>query len=1311
MTNSISSVDDDNTGGGEWGGVVVNSIGYHPDCGTGAGADNFCNIEGDWGYFGGLSQAESRGNTALWKDDDINGSPVRTGFSGYAGEAGGAVQESAEPTAAITINAPHLGQTDSPKGSFYSAKNGLELNGGVAGISIAAMGNREHAIYWHSGFAGSFGGASDGSGIIYHDSDFSALHGDGGSGGENGVSLKKLTLVDRSLNAGTAIELAGGGDIAIDNVVVQGFASCLSVGDSLTRVAVSNSVFYCSDATAQAGDGTDYAREAIAQADNFYTLNPDLTPELNLGNATITDVAAAAFGGSASTRIGGHEFALYYEVCYGVGTPLEETVAIGQENYNICELEGQVNDNLYFDDDINGEKVAWRINDIVTLGSDFSELDAVGQRSALEDPQQVIMDGDSKILLSAGSALALNPDVAFRVLGTAENPVELEPQDLQESWDGITVNGLADSCASAEICALAQEQFVDVNYLRLLKAGSGRPALVMNEVSAAGRVNYLDIADSASDGLELNGGAVNIDRLMVADVAGNGVQWSNGYRGTLQYAILQSGDGSLGHALHGTNNAADHDASPRSRPVMANITAKGGESADTAILLEQGSGLLLYNSVVADFDTCLDIDDQSTADLQHTDPAQIHFDNVVLDCEQTVPAEDEDSGMDYATATQGRSGVYEVAAVLDSNFVATGPDIPAIESEIDFSLAGNSANYLDAFLGYMGSVRDSVDDWYLGWSDSVGVLLAAECDFKGVLEDDYVYNDDYITVYAPDGSIVGSHAPSYKVCGLRGTITEDFLLTTYTGVDKQAVQNGEQVVDEYRGYEVERDPLPTLWLLNGLVRVGEGHLELTDPAQVEAMKEDPVTLGIEASAVVMSSLGGGLHITRGGELVVFGDVSLDSDTDTAGPVTLLGLVRDSALPVWNVGEPLDPNIYPWRGLIVDGFGRHNQCPDAMAEPGTRVCNIRGEFGYYGGYDNSHGNLAVENLHMVGGFIQLNSVGGGSRIRNLYQGGDWEFMAVADYGRPVIDIDGGAVNMRHIQIEDPEPSWGSHIRWNHGYQGTLQSLYLVWRHELDDDDDITEISGYEMTLQGDDGNTYFHPVIKGINGEAGHENDLPRSMPTMANLTLFGREQDPHDFEDVRSSMLELSGGSGLFLYNSVIGSHVRYYTEEEKNPNPYVPGYGEMLDYCFKVDESSASLLGTEIVFNQLATDCTELSNRGAFTAALENRFQVKDIVNVSNMANSGTQPAGSLADSDIYRLNWALSNDTADSDFYDILNTFNGWYQMLYPAADLVNLGETNMDYSSSQTVNTDFIQKSRYMGMMDYFVPLEAGKDIVDD
>lgn len=1268
---TIRSIDDDQVGGGEWGGVVVNAWGYHPDCPADTSADKLCNIEGPWGYYGGLSKGESE-NYLL----ESTRSPM--GFQGAVAEAGGTVSGKPQPEAAVVINAPLQSQINFPSGVFYSGTHGLELNGGNGRVSSVAMENTGHAMVWKNGFSGSIADS-----IIFHSSaDYAALKGELGDADSTVVDLTNITLVDKDLTAGMAIELSGSHQVS--NVVVQGFNACLQADASATDTQISNSVFFCGQSGAPAADGINYAAQIIASATNYYEDDPDLTPMLALGDPSIVLTNGFPGGASGNVRVvAGYEFGLYYDACFGVGTLLDETVQFGSATYQVCELDGVITNNFTFDDDINDVLIAWALKGNVTFGESFSGLSQEQQLAQLSSPQKLVINGQSKIVAREGASLVVNPGVTLRVRGSRNSPATISSIDTgldgAGEWGGITINGIADTCNTSALCELAQQSLVDVSYLRIMEAGANSPALTLNQVNAASQINHLDITGSAAGGLAITGGAVNIKNLVMADVVGDQINWSQGYTGTLQYAVLQASDNSKGHALRGQNNAANHDASPRSRPVLANITMVGGDESQSAILLEQGSGLLLYNSVVTGFPSCLDIDDPATAALQSSAPQGIHFGNVVLDCAATLASDAEDAGEDYGFYTQQSSGVYEVPAVLDSQFIAAGGDVPA-GIIIDAGLLGQAASYLDLTGGYMGAVRDSNDTWFAGWSDSIFVELAAECDYKGVLEDTADFSLTYTQNSAELGGNITLH---HKVCSLRGTVTEDFHLTNYTGTDREAIEAGTRKVGAYiRGGETfttEENlltPLPTVWLLNGMVHIGEGHLELTDLAQVQAMKDDPVVLTIDPATIVMSTANGGLHITRGGLLDLQGGPHYAAlrDLNETGPVNFIGrrdgslfsqhsldVIRSTAVAPITAGQD-------WVGLIVDGFGRNNQCPDAdTAEPGSQICNIKGEYGYHGGYDNSHANLSVKHLNMGGGRLEFNSVG---------QGGSIEFMKFfkgsSSQQHQKVRFDGGAVNIGHLYLENASPLSGSVMSWSHGFQGTLQHIY------------ISGSLGDEFTPGSFDEAGNLYPIILGLNSEAGSEDALPRSKPTLVNLSMDHVDLSPlYGLEPGETYAISLAQGSGLYLYNSIIGM-----------TSAWIEGgwaMGSSPKYCIKADATSSALAGVDIVLGQLANSCSYLTDNTSFDFAI---------------ADDSTSVVITFADFAFSRTQLTTSN------YYEIeaLEALSGWEKILFPRESIVALGEEPLDYTSSTSVNEGFVEATDYLGSQDYLLLQEHGGVISD-
>ena len=1307
FSGDVVSQDEDVDGSGEWAGIVVNSIGSHPDCSPSTSAGNFCNVQGPHGYYGGLSADDARtavvGTTLLPASDDSGaGRLSKLGFEGSISEAGGAVAGGEPLAAAIVLNAPQSQNNRQPLSIFDSAVGGVEINGGyAAGLRFVTRNTQGSAVHWHHDFSGALAG------LIHHDaSEHAALRGAGGD-----VDLNGVTLIDRYFTAGTAISVQGG-HVDLTNVLVQNFRGCLqldaSAGATLTGVA-----FGCLAPTVAAEDGTNYAASVAATAhanadSSYYEADPALTANLRVGNTELSYIAWALTPGgtSAIPNIQDHEgrdLRLSYPECMGVGTllPENQTVSVGRTTYRICQLSGTIAASTRLYSSFNGGSFAWVLDGDVSLGADFAGLGEAEQLAALESPGYIFLPAGTVVYGRAGASLTVQPGFQWFVDGNADDPVEITalPGNAAARWRGVRIQGVdradCQMGSSAGVCAYANARQVSIEYLRLLRAGDGQAALQLDEVGPGARIDYLEIVSSASTGLALRGGRANLDHVVLVDSVGDQLLWEQGYRGTIEYGLFTSGPAGTGQVLHGRNDSANHDANPRSRPTLANLTIIG-EGIGAAILLEQGSGLLLQNSIVADFEVCLDIDDAATAALQSGTPREIAMTDVVLSCDDTLAFDAEDGGLDYGHLVASSSSVHQIDPQLDQNFVVTNPALPAPAA------------------GYWGAVGGAHDGWYLGWS-GVGVLLSPECDSKGTLVDDYEYRFSSGQPFAGHGAPGVTVDLYYKVCRLPATISQDLQLTRYTGEDAVVGANGfVQITESGTKYGIVGQvswihlPVPTIWLLDGMVTVGSGAVELTSVEQVTAMKADPVELTMQPGTWVMAIEDGGLHITRGGHLRILGEPMLADEYceyisygfactsfPTTGPVSLFGEIDGAPLPYTDVFysdtggididsgavfggyapyAPLGTNTYDffggehyrqfsssWRGITVDGFARNNQCEEAAtAEPGSLICNIGGELGFHGGYDNDHASLEIHNLYMIGGLLRLNSVAGVIEGLNYHhnQFADEQVGEVA-----VIELDGGTANLREVLFDfgalDGSRKPGTLIGWNHGYQGSLQYIYGNSAHIAD---------GSESRVQAN-GRDYFVPLLRGANGDPGHENDLPRSLPTIANLSLRSYESDSSSGQmtaAIDSSLIELVRGSGLYLHHSVIGA-----TE----------GDSRISDYCFKVDASVAERLSAgELVVSQLATTCQSLSD------STEVSF---DAMNGVNNAY-----AGSMA---VFAFN--SERDYVD-DFGPDALAVNHEYNRYYPVQQVVDdYGHVVIDLSASPTADTGFLHVVDYLGTVDYW------------
>jgi len=307
-----------------------------------------------------------------------------------------------------------------------------------------------------------------------------------------------------------------------------------------------------------------------------------------------------------------------------------------------------------------------------------------------------------------------------------------------------------------------------------------------------------------------------------------------------------------------------------------------------------------------------------------------------------------------------------------------------------------------------------------------------------------------------------------------------------------------------------------VWLMEGRVTVGNGNGEMSTTPGLLDNGDDvmEVTLTIQQGTEVKGATGtfANLLITRGSTIDARGtaDAPITFSSDDAG--------------YEGTGE--------WGGIIIHGYGLHNNCVGAPA------CNIdsEGESGFAGGFDNDDDSGRISYLRLVeGGFefaegneingISFMSVGSGTQIDHI------QVHANADDG---IEMYGGKVNMSYVVLTD---NLDDSVDWDEGYQGNLQFVIV---EQIDTD--ANEGNGIEADTEG---TTDFY------------------SMPFIMNATFLGSS-----FADDLHRMKVSTGG---FIFNSVMS------------------GVGDVtFNNCVDVDGTGANNnVDTRLVYENVIGDCT----------------------------------------------------------------------------------------------------------------------------
>ena len=321
------------------------------------------------------------------------------------------------------------------------------------------------------------------------------------------------------------------------------------------------------------------------------------------------------------------------------------------------------------------------------------------------------------------------------------------------------------------------------------------------------------------------------------------------------------------------------------------------------------------------------------------------------------------------------------------------------------------------------------------------------------------------------------------VCALPATITESRLLTS-----------------------------DIVWLMEDRVTVGNGNREMSATKGVLADGSEVVsaTLTIEAGTHIKASSGtfANLVITRGSRIQAEG---------TAGAPIVFSSDDDNFT---GSGE--------WGGLIIHGYGEHNQCP-------AEACNIdaEGESGFAAGYsaDDNSGTLRYV-IVTEGGyeFAPGNEINGISLV-GVGSGTTMEYIQVNDNSDDGIEFYGGAVDVKHIVLTN---NLDDSVDWDEGFTGNLQ---------------------YVLVKQSP--STGGNAIEADTEGAA-----MPLSKPTIANATFVADGDE--------TEALVFKKASGGFLHNSVITA---------------ADGY-TILEDC--VDVSAATDNANALVFNNVIADCAD---------------------------------------------------------------------------------------------------------------------------
>ncbi|MBA3948690.1 MAG: hypothetical protein H0X44_01945 [Acidobacteria bacterium] len=120
-------------------------------------------------------------------------------------------------------------------------------------------------------------------------------------------------------------------------------------------------------------------------------------------------------------------------------------------------------------------------------------------------------------------------------------------------------------------------------------------------------VENIQVSHNKDDGIEMFGGTVDIKRAVLTYIGDDSIDWTFGWSGRLQFAIVQQRGDNADRGIEADNNGNNNDLLPRSNPTIYNITLVGdrstthGPESTNGMTLREGTAGTIRNAIVYGF--------------------------------------------------------------------------------------------------------------------------------------------------------------------------------------------------------------------------------------------------------------------------------------------------------------------------------------------------------------------------------------------------------------------------------------------------------------------------------------------------------------------------------------------------------------------------------------------------------------------------------------------------------------------------------------------------------------------------------------
>jgi len=249
----------------------------------------------------------------------------------------------------------------------------------------------------------------------------------------------------------------------------------------------------------------------------------------------------------------------------------------------------------------------------------------------IEPGTYVLGSGNAGVVIDVGAKIIADGTPSRPIVLTSQQPVgDRAPGD----WGGLALLGDAPINQGGAISEGFSKPYGGsdphdssgiLRYVRVEFAGAQLTATnEWNGISLYGVgdgtiIEHVQCHFNGDDGIEFFGGTANAKYVLATRNGDDSIDWTFGWQGKLQYAVVQQRGDDADCGIEADNNENGFEFTPRSNPKLYNVTFIGdpgaayGAKSTNGLLLRRGTGCELQNLIVTGFkNTGININDGPT---------------------------------------------------------------------------------------------------------------------------------------------------------------------------------------------------------------------------------------------------------------------------------------------------------------------------------------------------------------------------------------------------------------------------------------------------------------------------------------------------------------------------------------------------------------------------------------------------------------------------------------------------------------------------------------------------------------------------